>query len=61
MWVTELADQGKMDELIENSVTPKATAEQAPFSSARSDDSGLGGESNATMDGKLYLLILRTR
>jgi hypothetical protein len=52
LWVTELADQGKMDDLIENSTIPKIVIEQAAGSSAHSDDSGLGGESNATMDGK---------
>ncbi|CAF0869889.1 unnamed protein product [Rotaria sordida] len=51
LWVTELADQGKMDDLSENSTVPKIVIEQAPISSSHSDDSGLGGESNATMDG----------
>ena len=54
LWVTELADQGKMDDSTENSTVPKIVIEQTPFSSAHSDDSGLGGESNATMDGNLY-------
>jgi len=54
--VTELADQGKMDDSSENSIVPKIIIEQTPYSSAHSDDSGLGGESNATMDGKLYHL-----
>ncbi|UJR36135.1 hypothetical protein I4U23_028869 [Adineta vaga] len=51
LWVTELADQGKMDESNDNATIPKIIIDQTPFSSARSDDSGLGGESNATMDG----------
>ena len=50
--MTELADQGKIDELNENSAIPKIVIDQTPSSSANSDDSGLGGESNATMDGK---------
>jgi hypothetical protein len=54
LWVTELADQGKMDDSIENSTIPKIVIEQAATSSSHSDDSGLGGESNATLDGKLY-------
>ncbi|CAF4931250.1 unnamed protein product [Rotaria sp. Silwood1] len=51
LWVTELADQGKMEDLSENLPVPKIVIDQAPISSAHSDDSGLGGESNATMDG----------
>ncbi|CAF1365146.1 unnamed protein product [Adineta ricciae] len=51
LWVTELADQGKMDESNDNATIPKIVVEQTGFSSALSDDSGLGGESNATMDG----------
>ncbi|CAF2387249.1 unnamed protein product [Rotaria sp. Silwood2] len=50
LWVTELADQGKMDDLSENSTVPKIVIEQPPIPSSHSDDSGLGGESNATMD-----------
>ena len=50
--MTELADQGKMDDSTENPTVPKIVIEQTPTSSAHSDDSGLGGESNATMDGK---------
>jgi hypothetical protein len=41
-----------MDDSNDNSTVPKIVIEQTPFSSAHSDDSGLGGESNATMDGK---------
>ena len=40
-----------MEDLNESSVVPKTAVEQIPFSSSHSDDSGLGGESNATMDG----------
>ncbi len=43
-----------MDDSNENSTVPKIVIEQTPFSSAHSDDSGLGGESNATMDGKSF-------
>jgi hypothetical protein len=43
-----------MDDSNDNLVVPKIVVDQAPFSSAHSDDSGLGGESNATMDGALY-------
>jgi hypothetical protein len=46
-----------MDESNENSTVPKIVIDQTPFSSSHSDDSGLGGESNATMDGKLHSLI----
>lgn len=53
--MTELADQGKIDETNESSIVPKIMIEQAS-SSGHSDDSGLGGE-NATMDGKLYLIV----
>jgi hypothetical protein len=42
-----------MDDSGENSTVPKIVIEQTPYSSAHSDDSGLGGESNATLDGKL--------
>ena len=41
-----------MDDSTEHSTVPKIIIEQTPTSSAHSDDSGLGGESNATMDGK---------
>jgi hypothetical protein len=53
--VTELADQGKIDDLHDkaNSV-PKIIVDQTPSSSGNSDDSGVGGgESNATLDGML--------
>ena len=40
-----------MDESNDNATIPKIVIEQTGFSSALSDDSGLGGESNATMDG----------
>jgi len=56
--VTELADQGKMDDSCENSTVPKIVIDQTPCSSAHSDDSGLGGESNATLDGKFYPFII---
>ena len=42
-----------MDDSSENSTVPKITVEQTPTSSAHSDDSGLGVEYNATLDGKL--------
>ncbi|CAF4498656.1 unnamed protein product [Rotaria socialis] len=50
LWVTELADQGKMDEL-NDVTTARKIGEPTQISSSNSDDSGLGGESNATMDG----------
>lgn len=43
-----------MDDSTENSTVPKIVIEQTPTSSAHSDDSGLGGESNATMDGNFF-------
>lgn len=48
-----------MDESSDHSTVPKANAEQTPTSSAHSDDSGLGVESNATLDGKFIDLYLR--
>lgn len=51
LWVTELADQGKMDDSIDNSTVPKIVIDHTPTSSSHSDDSGVGGESNATLDG----------
>ncbi|CAF1416980.1 unnamed protein product [Rotaria magnacalcarata] len=51
LWVTELADQGKMDDLNDNVTAARKTGEPTQISSSNSDDSGLGGESNATMDG----------
>ncbi len=41
-----------MDDSSDNSIVPKIIIEQTPTSSAHSDDSGLGGESNATLDGR---------
>jgi hypothetical protein len=46
-----------MDDSSENSTVPKIVIEQTPTSSAHSDDSGLGGESNATLDGKFNQLL----
>lgn len=46
-----------MDDSNENSTVPKINIEQTPTSSAHSDDSGLGVESNATLDGKFIDLI----
>lgn len=45
-----------MDDSNENSTVPKIVIDQTPYSSAHSDDSGLGGESNATLDGKFSSL-----
>lgn len=47
-----------MDELSENATAHKRRGEQTQISSSTSDDSGLGVESNGTMDGKLEIYCL---
>lgn len=47
-----------MDDPSENSTVPKIVIEQVAYSSAHSDDSGLGGESNATLDGMFNTLVI---
>jgi hypothetical protein len=44
-----------MDDLNDNGIVPKISVDPTPPSSATSDDSGLGGEYSATIDGRYCL------